>query len=425
MNFNKHGVNAYKQQIKPNVAKDKAMSDGLDIKISKKALKQHNTSQKENKDQKPVNIMPDINVSQTAIGQKPKETLSKKLEKIASKRFDFNQINLLINNQIRNVDKETYEGKLAHRKCAELLLALGKEEADKVLSFMSVKEIQSVVKEIVQIQNERTRIKNSGGTEVAKGFLKVAFGEEESLRILQNATSDGNELFQNLNSATNEQIVAVLKDETIETIAIVLARIKPTLAKSVLLSLNKFDQAELVKRITQNKKIDASILFKIEDVLEKRLKKLQEHVVADDINVDGKRALADILRHLDSTQEQNIIDNINLLMPEISEELEENMFNLDTLLLVRDRDLQDILADINETDIAILVRGKSTDIRQKIFKNISSGRKELIRDEEDELGPLKKSVVELATKEFLAMLKEKEKKGEVVLIRDNFEDEYI
>lgn len=425
MNFNKHGVNAYKQQIKPNVAKDKAMSDGLDIKISKKALKQHNTSQKENKDQKPVNIMPDINVSQTAIGQKPKETLSKKLEKIASKRFDFNQINLLINNQIRNVDKETYEGKLAHRKCAELLLALGKEEADKVLSFMSVKEIQSVVKEIVQIQNERTRIKNSGGTEVAKGFLKVAFGEEESLRILQNATSDGNELFQNLNSATNEQIVAVLKDETIETIAIVLARIKPTLAKSVLLSLNKFDQAELVKRITQNKKIDASILFKIEDVLEKRLKKLQEHVAAEDINVDGKRALADILRHLDSTQEQNIIDNINLLMPEISEELEENMFNLDTLLLVRDRDLQDILADINETDIAILVRGKSTDIRQKIFKNISSGRKELIRDEEDELGPLKKSVVELATKEFLAMLKEKEKKGEVVLIRDNFEDEYI
>ncbi|MCL2520405.1 MAG: hypothetical protein FWE37_05330 [Spirochaetaceae bacterium] len=325
------------------------------------------------------------------------------------------------------------KGKSGKRKSAELLLLVGQEEAANILKHMSLGEVEEVVKELAEIKElKKVDIDSTlssfitdteeqglfkGGVDVARGFLKVAFGDEEGERILRNATPD-DKPFAFLEELDKEQLSTLLKDESIETLAVIIPRLKPQIAKEVLANVSVIYQGDLIKRIAQGRKVDGSIITRIEEILRERLKK--QGGQWQQIETDGKKALADMIRYMDNSEAKQIMQE---LPDEVAKEIEEYIFDVDTLLLIADRDFQTFLHNMNEYEIAVLLKGKTSEIRAKFLRNVSASRKTLIEKEESLLQPMRRSEVNQLTREFLDKLKELERKGKLVLMRDS--EEYL
>jgi flagellar motor switch protein FliG len=84
---------------------------------------------------------------------------------------------------------------------------------------------------------------------------------------------------------------------------------------------------------------------------------------------------------------------------------------------MHDRDLQDILRNMDDNEIAVLLKGKSEEIRKHLLSCVSERKRTSIIREEQILGAMLRRDVDRTTREFLENLRQKEKDGKIVLLR--------
>jgi flagellar motor switch protein FliG len=324
--------------------------------------------------------------------------------------------------------KDEQPRKSGARRSAELLLMMGQEAAAEALKHMSAKEIEAVIHEISILKTlnikEASQTLDSlgqlgdyqGGVDVARGFLKVAFGDEESERILQVvANEQEGKPFDFLDDTPIEQIITLLKSEPIETLAVILPRIKPQVAKQVLENVPIYDQGDLIRRIATMSTVNNEVIIRMDQVLRDRLRKQDAQEVADEL--DGTQALAEILRHMDAGDEKRLITELAELEPATAEMIERQMVTIDILFLMNPRDLNEILRLKSDNELAILLKGKTQELRKCFLSALTKRRAEAVLQEEKYLGPMLKRDVERATRAFLDDLRERERKGQLLLMR--------
>jgi flagellar motor switch protein FliG len=163
--------------------------------------------------------------------------------------------------------------------------------------------------------------------------------------------------------------------------------------------------------------VDGVVLERMADVLRERIRTGGTTVTEE---LDGRAALAEILRRMAPGSEEEILSE---LPAEVSEAIRERLFTVDSLLQIRDQDLQEILRDYGDHDIALVLKGKAEPIRAKILRNVSERRRTLIAEEYAHLGPRPQREIASVTRDFLAHLRRLEEQGRL-LVRDRG-DEYI
>jgi flagellar motor switch protein FliG len=82
--------------------------------------------------------------------------------------------------------------------------------------------------------------------------------------------------------------------------------------------------------------------------------------------------------------------------------------------------MQKVLRDFDDRELAIVLKGKSPEVEQKIMGNLSSRRQELVAYERQYLGRMKRAEVEEATGDFLRYLREQAERGEISLREDEY-----
>ncbi len=332
--------------------------------------------------------------------------------------------------------KET--GQQGYRKAAKFLLLLGKKEAARVLSHFSEEEIQIITKEIASIKKiskEESQVllqefgylkpkkphASGGGIEAAREMLVNAFGEERGQKVLDKVLPFGGEKpFAFLEDLENEQLIMVLRKESVSVLAVVCSYLDPAKASVVLETLHPDMQKELITRMAGIRRIAPEAIRAIEATLIERIR-TQGKVVTEEI--DGQSVLASILKNMNLSDEDRILSNLSREDSELSSSIREKLFTIDTVLDMRDKDLQKILRDYSDKEIAVLLKGREMNLREKILSNVSERRKEFIRLEEDALGVMLRSEVDKAMKDFLDYLRECEIQGSILFDREK--DQYI
>lgn len=331
-----------------------------------------------------------------------------------------------------------------YRKAAKFLLLLGKREASNVLKHFSDMEIQEITKEIAsikQINKEEAAkilyefgylqpggsgrgqrpVSHTGGVEVAKNMLISAFGDEKGSAIFKKVIPfNGEKPFAFLEDLEFQQLTMILRKEPVHVLAVILSFLDAGKASKILESLPPDDQTTLVARMAGMQKVAPEVIMSMEKVLIERIR-TQGKVITEE--VDGQSVLAEILKNMALSDEGRILDDLADTDKMLSESVREKLFTVDTILFVRDTDLEKILRDFSDTEIAILLKGRNEELRNKIIFNVSKRRVEFIKYEEDATGPMRKSDVDNAMKEFLDYLKDQEIQGNIVLSREK--EEYI
>lgn len=336
------------------------------------------------------------------------------------------------------VEKPDSSGKdSVYRRVAKFLLLIGEDETAKILPHLQEDQIEKIIPEIASIRsvsNDEAAVileefnaltiktKTQGGFETAKEMLEKAYGKKRAAELLQKTVpNEGRIPFDYLNQADNERIYLLLKDENIGVQTMVLSRINPKKAAFVINLMKPDEKKQIVLRLAKLDSIDSDILRRVDQAMHE---KFQNQVVEKADNIDGRNALAQILKKMDLSSEREILSNLSKEDKDLGEDIKSRLFTLEDAVNADDRYIQNWLAEHTIEEIAYLIAAKPQDFREKILQNVSSNRRIEILEQEDILKPMPKSLCSEITEQFFAKLRNSFEKGELLVAGRN-QQEFI
>ena len=319
-------------------------------------------------------------------------------------------------------------------KAARLMLLLGKDEAAKVMSRLTPEEAEEVARQIAATRRvdsveardlldefgdrfsdmEVRRAK--GGVEAAREILSAAFGEDKANRIITTAVPEAAPgPFDFLGDLTFNQLANLLRKENPLTLALVLAYLEPGQASRLLESMPDEDRAAVVLRMARTEKVNRDVVDTVETALREKLRLIGKD---DSEEMDGRSALADILRFMDLKDEKRLLEELGETDSSLADQVKEKLFTMDSVLHLREKDLQRLLYDMDEKTIALILKGQAPEIKETITGALSSRRRIMVADEGDLMGPMPRSEVDTAVRDFLETIRQKEEEGTFIILRE-------
>ena len=335
-------------------------------------------------------------------------------------------------NNNANPEKDTI-----YRRVAKFLLLIGIDEAAKIIPHLSPEQTEKIIPEIASIrsvdpdeatvilagfENLVQRSREDGGVTTAKAILVKAFGQERAEQMLEKSVPfHKGKPFEYMQEMEGDRVFFLLKEESSAVQALVLSHLKPKIAADVINKMELEAKTEVVRRLANLKKIDPEVLRRVDQAMSEKVKTAN---TSKSDSIDGRGALADILKKMSPDSEKNILTMLSDTDPDLGVDLRQRLFTVDDVLNCDDRVMQEKLHQMSETEIAYLVAGKSQDFRDKIFKNISKGRGDIVLEEEQIHKPMLKKDCETVTSEFFSFLRRKWEACELRIIgRDD--EQYV
>ena len=336
------------------------------------------------------------------------------------------------------VEEPAREGRdSVYRRVAKFLLLIGEDEAAKILPHLSEKQIEKIIPEIASIRSvepEEASVileefqallenaKQSGGPETAREMLTKAYGEDRANEMLKKAMpAQTKKPFEYLDDADVEKIGLLLKDENAGVQSLVLSHLAPQKAADVIKAMDEEQRKEVVLRLAKMEPISPEILNRVDHAMYEKSKNIStEHAQ----NIDGRNALAQILKKMDSGAESDILKSLSAEDPDLGYDLKKRLFTLDDVIAADDKFVQETLREFTDEDLAYLVAAKSDDFRNKILDNISNSRRNEVLEQEDILKPMRRSTCEEITSRFVGILRRAYEEGRLV-IKGRNDEAYI
>lgn len=319
------------------------------------------------------------------------------------------------------------------RKAALLCVSIGQEEAagifkylnDEVIEQLTVEmartpavapETQGIVMEEVLETAAAHGYLQEGGMRYAREVLERAMGPARAQEILTRlAVVIESSPFEFLRGSSPEQIVAFLRNEHPQTIALVLAHLPDTeMAARVLEQLQPDLQTDIATRIALMTQASPEVVKEIASVMENKLETVIRHEYQE---VGGVGSLAQILNSADRSTEQNILKFLSESDPELADEVRSRLFVFEDIAQLDDRSIQMILKEVDAKDLPLALRGASPDVTDKILRNMSQRGAEMLREEMEYMPPQRRRVVEEAQSKVVGAVRKLEDAGALVLSR--------
>lgn len=313
-----------------------------------------------------------------------------------------------------------------YRRVAKFLVIVGIDEAAKILPHLTEEQTEKIIPEIASIQKitpeesasileefeslvEKAR--EEGGLETARNILTKAYGSEKAEDMLKKSVKypDGKP-FDYLSDANAERIKVLIDGESDAVKSLVLSQIEPKKAAKVINLMDVDDKKKIVLRLAKMKPVAPEVLAKIDRSLHE---KLLTQNTENSQNMDGRGVLAQILKRMNPSVENSIINTLSEQDPELGEDLRKRLFTEEDVIGSDDRFIQNYLHDMEDRDIAVLIYGKNDAFREKILSNVSKNRRRVILDEESMIHHLTKSDSEKMTSSFYSVLRRAWENGDL------------
>ena len=327
------------------------------------------------------------------------------------------------------------------RKAAILLVLLGEETASLIFRNLSESELQHVTQEIGELgpvePDEALAILNEyhqlamtqeyiaqGGMEYAERLLIKTLGPEGARAMLE-AVSRAQELsaskLDSLQKADPQQLAKFLQGEHPQTIALILAHLDSRQASALLMKLTEETRAAAVKRLAELRQFSPEMAQKVSVVLHKRLQALGEQSRRA---YAGFKGVADLLNRMDPSSGKIILEIIERDDPKLAMGIRNLMFTFDDLLGVPETGIRELLAALDKRTLAQALKGASTQLRDHLFKSMSSRAVEMLKEDMESLGPQRGKDVIKAQQECVNVARRLESQGKIQL-KQEAEDELV
>ena len=322
---------------------------------------------------------------------------------------------------------------------AILLMSLGEEDASEVFKHLSPKEVQRLGETIARMKtvtHERVdgvlgrftteaseqSLLVADNDEYVKSVLRRALGDDKANllidRILQGSDVTG---IESLKWMDPTSVSELLRNEHPQIVAAILVHLDHDQAASVLMLLPERHRNEVLIRIATLDGIQPSALRDLNDVMSKVLAGGDKMRKA---SLGGAKAAAEIINMMGSSVETAIIDYVREADNDLAQKIMDNMFTFDDLGKVDDKGIQSLLKEVQSESLVVALKGATPELREKVFKNMSTRAAETLREDLESRGPVRVSEVEAEQKEMLKIVRRLAEEGQIVL-GGGGDDQYV
>jgi flagellar motor switch protein FliG len=313
---------------------------------------------------------------------------------------------------------------------AILLMSLGEEEASEVFKHLSPKEVQKLGETIAKMKVvPRERVEKvldkfdlvaetqstlvSDTDEYVRSVLRKALGEDKANllldRILQGSDVSSIESLKWMDPGS---VAELLRNEHPQIVAAILSHLDFDQSSSVLRVFTERQRNEVLIRIATLDGIQPMALKDLNEVMGQilaggeRMKKS---------NLGGVKTAAEIINMMGTSVEASVLDYIREADSDLAQKIMDNMFTFDDVEKIDDRGIQAVLKEVQSESLIVALKGAGPELREKIFRNMSTRAAETLREDLESRGPVRLSEVEAEQKEILKVVRRLVDEGQIVL----------
>lgn len=314
-------------------------------------------------------------------------------------------------------------------KAALTLMSLGKEVASNVLQFLSEQEVKRISRAFMavhevdretqfSISKEFKNMLKAGdmvlvdGREFAKDVIAGAFGETAGEGMLEYITGSRKEPISAIISDVPEKILnAFVLAEHPQTVAFLMTKMNPDQAAQVLQHMPEETQTDILLRISNLNNVKADVIDEVREVLRTQLRGSG----MNDEEVGGPKSAADILNFVDRTNEERILTEIEEMFPDMAEQIRNLMFTFEDVKKIDDKGIQTVLKEVPRDQLVMALKTASEDLKDLIFRNVSQRAAQMIKEDLDNMGPVKVKDVEKAQQGIVDIVRRLEAEGKITI----------
>lgn len=327
------------------------------------------------------------------------------------------------------------------QKAALVLMQIGRERAVRVMSQLDESAIEELTAEILQMERVDREVADeviaefhavtlggtttisNGGLGFAQQLLEGSMGTARAQDMLDRlATSMAGQPFEFLQQADARQVLALLSGEHPQTMALVLAHLRPEHASAILAGLPSETQGEVAHRIALMERAAPDVVSVVAESLQRKASAVL--TPRETSAIGGVGPLVEIINRADPGTEKLILEGLETRDTELAEEVRSRMFVFADIVLLEDRALQLVLRGVESASLALALKGAGQGERDAVLRNLSERASENLLEEIELLGAVRMSQVEEARAAIVQVIRRLEEGGQIVIRRDG-EDEYV
>lgn len=321
-------------------------------------------------------------------------------------------------------------------RAAIMMLLLSEDDAAQLLSHLSPDELRELSARMCTLGEIAPNqimdaiagfsaatpdggIQDHRRVDTVRRMLNGAVGEIKSDSVMRAVVADDEPHVPQPDSALEilrwlapEVIADLLAEEHPQTIAVLLLQIEQDAAANVLALLPTELQAPVLHRVARLGPVSPQALSVLEDAISAKLADLK---ATTPLALGGIKHAAEIINRAHKSVERVVMPSLGKLDKPLAKALEEEMFKFEHLFVL-DTKMTGVLLREVESDLLILaLRGLEPEQRDHFFAAMSQRAADGLRDEIESRGRVKRSDVEAAQRQIVAIAKKLIASGDLIM----------
>jgi flagellar motor switch protein FliG len=311
---------------------------------------------------------------------------------------------------------------------AIMLMSMGEEEASEVFKHLLPKEVQRLGETIAKLKAvprnryeqvvedflklaEAEHMLVADSDEYVRSVLRRALGEEKASLLLERILA-GNDVtgIESLKWMEAQSVAELLRNEHPQIVAAILVHLEYDQTSQILKLLPDRMRNEVLMRVATLDGIQPAALKDLNEVLSNVLSGSDRTRKSQ---LGGVKSAAEILNMMGTSVETSVLDYIRESDGDLAQKIMDNMFTFDDMAKLEDRAIQMILKEVQSESLVISLKGATPELRERIFKNMSSRAAEALREDLETRGPVRVTDVEGEQKEMLKIVRRLVEQGEI------------
>jgi flagellar motor switch protein FliG len=323
------------------------------------------------------------------------------------------------------------------QKAAVLMLALKEEHVVKLFSKMDEEEIKEVSMAMANLGKMDSNLVEAvfgefvnrlsstnplvGTYEGTEKILRQALGEKADSVMDELRGPAGRTLWDKLANVNEVTLAAYLKNEYPQTIAVVLSKINPDHAARVLAALPEETAIEAINRMLTMEGVRKEVLQAVEATLRSEFMSN----LARTTRRDSHESMAEIFNNFDRATETKFMGALEEMNRDAAERIKALMFTFNDLLKIDPSGIQTLLRVVDKAKMGLALKGAPDQVRDLFFSNMSERAGKILREDMEQMGPVRLREVDEAQAEIVRTAKDLTAKGEIIIADAKGADEMI
>jgi len=301
-------------------------------------------------------------------------------------------------------------------KIAHFLIMMGEDATVKIFQHLPSAVIEQISQKIVTIKSidkdvgidildefyvitQSQNYLSKGGYDYAKEILHKSLNSAEANKILDRLArvSKKGQAFQYIDKVSPKQLAEFIKDESPQTVAIVLAHMDASSSAETLNTFTDEKKVLIAMHLATIKDISPDIVNTISKVLEEKL----DVFATSSLNIGGTKTVADMLNRVGANISKDILTTMLEKDKELTDEIKSNMFVFEDLSTLEDEGIQKILQNVDVGVIALALKSASDELKDAVINNMSQRVQASFQEEFEMLTKVKVKDVEEAQRKVL------------------------